>query len=178
MLDGVGWEAVDLTAMDRAIVLDEPGATFEENARHKARQAAAAFPMWTLADDSGLEIDALGGEPGVRSARYAGEHASDADRFQKVLGLMSAVPDEKRTARFRCVVCVLDPAGQEKTFEGRCEGRIARAARGTGGFGYDPVFVPDGYTWSFAELGPEVKDRLSHRGRAMRQAVEYLQSRA
>lgn len=177
MLDGTGWEAVDLTAMDHRLTLDEPGATFAENACHKARKAAEAFRMWTLADDSGLEIDALGGEPGVHSARYCGAHATDAERIRKVLDRMIAVPEQTRTARFRCAVCLVDPAGTEKVFEGTCEGRIAHHARGTGGFGYDPIFIPEGSARTFAELGSEAKDRQSHRARAMRLAIEHLGTR-
>ncbi len=178
MLADTGWDAVDLDSMDGSIVLDEPGATFSENACHKARQAAAAFGLWTLADDSGLEVDALAGEPGVRSARYCGEQSTDEEKYGKVLRLLVAVPDGQRTARFRCAVCVVGPGGIERVFEGTCEGSIAREARGSGGFGYDPIFIPEGYAQTFAELGSAVKDKLSHRAKAMGLAVEYLRSRA
>jgi XTP/dITP diphosphohydrolase len=131
-------------------------------------------PCWVLAEDSGLEVDALGGEPGVRSARYAGEGATAADLIRKVLGRMVSVRDDQRTARFRCVMCVIDPEGRETCFEGRCEGRIAQSARGSSGFGYDPIFIPDGYDQTFAELGLAVKGKISHRARAMQQVITFL----
>jgi XTP/dITP diphosphohydrolase len=173
-LEGSGWQVVMLSDVAGAPEVEEDGATFEENARKKARTAAERTKMWTLAEDSGLEIDALGGEPGVKSARYAGEGANDADRIRRVLGRLVAVPEERRTARFRCVMCLLDPAGDETCFEGRCEGRIAHSARGSAGFGYDPIFVPEGHDRTFAELGLGVKNDISHRARAMQQVIEYL----
>ncbi len=121
-----------------------------------------------------FEVDALRGEPGVRSARYAGVGANDADRIGKAIGLLASVPDEKRTARFRCVMCLIDLAGNETCFEGRCEGRIAQSARGTAGFGYDPIFIPDGYSRTFAELGLSARSKISHRARAMAQVIECL----
>ena len=175
-LEGTGWQVMMLSDFGDMPEVEEDGATFEENARKKARSAARFSKLWTLAEDSGLEIDALGGEPGVKSARYAGERASDMDRIRKVLGFLTSVPDERRTARFRCVMCVIDPAGNESCFEGRCEGRIAQAARGSSGFGYDPIFVPDGYDNTFAELGLGVKNRISHRARAMQQVLAFLRS--
>jgi len=173
-LEGTGWQVMMLSDLGDVPEVEEDGATFEENARKKARSAARYSRRWTLAEDAGLEVDALGGEPGVRSARYCGEGASDTDKINKVLGAAAAVPDERRTARFRCVMCLIDPAGNETCFEGRCDGRISREPRGTSGFGYDPIFVPDGYDRTFAELGLEVKGRISHRARAMRQVIEYL----
>jgi XTP/dITP diphosphohydrolase len=173
-LEGTGWQVVMLSDVKGAPEVEEDGATFQENALKKARSAAQFSGLWILAEDSGLEVDALGGEPGVKSARYAGEGASDADRIGKVLGRLSSVPDERRTARFRCVMCVIDPAGSEKCFEGRCEGRIAHNARGTAGFGYDPIFIPDGYDQTFAELGLAVKGKISHRARAMQQVLAFL----
>jgi XTP/dITP diphosphohydrolase len=158
--------------------VEEDGATFEQNALKKARSAARVSKLWTLAEDSGLEIDELGGEPGVKSARYAGEGASDADLMYKVLERTINVPEERRTARFRCVMCIIDLAGNENCFEGRCEGRIAAHPRGSSGFGYDPVFVPDGYDRTFAELGLGVKGQISHRARAMEQVIAFLQSQA
>jgi XTP/dITP diphosphohydrolase len=157
--------------------VDEDGATFEENARKKARAATGLGVGWVMAEDAGLEVDALGGEPGVRSARYCGPDATDADRMRKVLERMIAVPDEKRTARFRCAMCIIDPDGEEVVLEGRCHGRIAHTARGNAGFGYDPVFMPDGHGRTFAELGMDVKHRISHRARALRKVVSYLATR-
>ncbi len=175
-LDGTGWQVLLLTDIDNEPQVAEDGATFEENARKKARAAARASELQTLAEDSGLEIDALGGEPGVKSARYCGEGASDADRIRRVLDRMIAVPDELRTARFRCAMCLVEPAGTETCFEGHCEGRIAHHARGSSGFGYDPIFIPAGYARTFAELGLSIKNTISHRALAMRQVVEYLRS--
>jgi XTP/dITP diphosphohydrolase len=173
-LEGTGWQVLILSDIADAPDVEEDGSTFQENALKKARSAARFSRLWTLAEDSGLEVDALGGEPGVKSARYAGEGASDADRIRKVIGLLTSVPDERRTARFRCVMCVIDPAGNESCFEDRCEGRIAHSARGTAGFGYDPIFIPDGYDQTFAELGLAVKGRISHRARTLEQVIDYL----
>ncbi|UCG43701.1 MAG: XTP/dITP diphosphatase [candidate division WOR-3 bacterium] len=174
LLQGNGWEVVGLADVGFDQEVTEDGYTFEANARKKARAVAKKVRTWTLADDSGLEVDALGGEPGVQSARYAGDNASDTDRMKKLLDRMIAVPDENRTARFRCVICLVDPKGRAHTFSGRCEGRIAHHARGHAGFGYDPVFIPDGNSKTFGELGLDVKRRLSHRARAMQKVVAYL----
>ncbi|MBN2465061.1 RdgB/HAM1 family non-canonical purine NTP pyrophosphatase [candidate division WOR-3 bacterium] len=173
-LEGTGWQVVMLSDVKGAPEVKEDGATFEENALKKARSAAQVSGLWTLAEDSGLEIDALGGEPGVRSARYAGEGVTDGERIRKVLGQLVSVRDEQRTARFRCVMCVIDPAGGERCFEGRCEGRIAHNAGGSSGFGYDPVFIPEGHEKTFAELGFAVKGKISHRARALQQVIDYL----
>lgn len=178
MLTGTGWDAVMLTDQLGVPEVEEDGATFIENACKKARVAAKATGMWTLAEDAGLEVDALKGEPGIRSARYCGEGASDRDRMDKVLQQIVAVPDDKRTARFRCAMCLIDPAGNEQTFEGACEGRIAPNARGRYGFGYDPIFLPDGHATTFGELGLDVKSQISHRARAMRQVVAFLKEHA
>ena len=173
-LEDTGWQVVMLSDIVGAPDVEEDGATFKDNALKKARSAARFSHRWTLAEDSGLEIDALGGEPGVRSARYAGEGATDAERIRKVLGQLVSVRDEQRTARFRCLMCVIDPAGNENCFEGRCEGRIAHRAAGSSGFGYDPIFIPDGYDQTFAELGLGVKSKISHRARAMQQVIAFF----
>ncbi len=153
----------------------ESGATLEENAILKAQAYASASGLPTLADDSGLEVDALGGAPGVRSARYAGPGTGDADRYRKLLAAMEGVPPQGRAARFRCVVAVALPGGCLETAEGRCEGHIGYEPRGEHGFGYDPVFVVDGAGGkSMAELQPEVKNRISHRARAFKAAVPIL----
>ncbi len=157
----------------------EDGETFEENAREKALAVADATGEVALADDSGLEVDALGGAPGVRSARFSGEAlprgaSRDRANYEKLLSLLADVPDSMRTARFRCAVAVAAPGGRVRTAKGTCEGRIAFAPRGSGGFGYDPVFVPDGCDRTFAELGPEVKNTISHRARALRAAVPAI----
>ncbi len=178
LLDGSGWEAVMLDAYPAAGEVEETGATFEENARIKARAAFRHSRIWTVAEDAGLEVDALGGEPGVLSARYAGPGATDSDRCRKLLAKMIAVPDERRTARFRCVMCLVDPDGAETLFEGECRGKISLHARGCAGFGYDPLFIPDGHSQTFGELGLAVKSQISHRARAMKQVVEHLRARA
>lgn len=178
MLEGTGWQVVMLSDFEGIPDVEEDGATFEENARKKARSAAQRAKLWTLAEDAGLEVDALKGEPGVHSARYCGEGASDADRMRKVLDRIIAVPDERRNARFRSVMCLVDPAGNETCFEGRCDGRIAHTVRGSAGFGYDPIFMPEGHARTFGELGKSVKNQVSHRARAMRQVIAFLQSQA
>jgi len=156
-----------------ALEVEEVGATFEENARLKASAYARASGLLTLADDSGLEVDALGGAPGVWSARYAGAGASDASRYQKLLEALADVPEGRRAARFRCVVALAWPDGTVRTAEGRCEGQIGWAPRGEHGFGYDPVFIVDGFGGlTMAELAPEVKNRISHRARAV-QALDF-----
>ena len=146
----------------------ESGQTFEENARLKAGAFCAVSGLPTLADDSGLEVDALDGAPGVRSARYAGPGTSDIDRYRKLLTALTGVPPDRRAARFRCVVALALPDGQVHTAEGACEGEIGFTPRGEFGFGYDPVFIVAGQEGrTMAELEPEVKNRISHRARAV-----------
>jgi XTP/dITP diphosphohydrolase len=157
---------------------EETGATFAENATLKALHYSAHAGLLTLSDDSGLAVDALGGAPGVYSARYAGRGATYAERMAKLLGELDATGDTNRRARFVCVIAVADPtAGTVETFEGVCEGRIAHAPRGTGGFGYDPLFIPEGHDRTFGELPEEVKHSLSHRARALARAVRHLRAR-
>jgi XTP/dITP diphosphohydrolase len=158
-----------------ALEVDESGETFEENARLKALAFARASGLLTLADDSGLEVDALGGAPGVHSARYGGPHADDVDRYRKLLDALAEVPASRRSARFRCVVALALPDGTVHTADGACEGEIGFAPRGEHGFGYDPVFVVAGYGGrTMAELAPEVKNRISHRARAVTAARSVL----
>jgi XTP/dITP diphosphohydrolase len=152
----------------------ETGDTFAENARAKAIAVARATGKWAIADDSGLEVDALGGRPGTRSRRFAGEQATDADRIARVLALMADVPDEQRTARFRCAIAIAEPSGTVHEVSGTCEGSIAREPRGSSGFGYDPVFVPAGETRTMAQMSLDEKNAISHRGRALRAAMEVL----
>lgn len=160
----------------------EDGVTFEDNALLKARAAAEEAMMVTLAEDSGLEVDALDGRPGVRSSRFSREGATDAENNEALLVALDDVDDDQRAARFRCVMALIDPwseAGPALT-EGRCEGSISREARGTGGFGYDPLFVVAEAGRTMAELGEEEKGRLSHRGQAaaaMRPVFEALIAR-
>ncbi|MGB0745308.1 MAG: RdgB/HAM1 family non-canonical purine NTP pyrophosphatase [Opitutales bacterium] len=149
--------------------VDETGQTFAENAQLKAEALHKLAPKgsWVLADDSGLEVDALGGAPGIYSARYAGVSVADGENVEKLLAALVEVPDEARVARFRCVLCLVSPDGGVEYYSGSCEGRITRAPSGTSGFGYDPVFVPEGYQKSFAELGDAIKAELSHRAKAV-----------
>ncbi|MBI2724038.1 MAG: RdgB/HAM1 family non-canonical purine NTP pyrophosphatase [Chloroflexi bacterium] len=159
---------------------EETGATFAENATIKAVEAARSTGFLALADDSGLEIDALGLRPGIFSARYAGKDRTDPDiseeeQVRLILQEMEPVPEGERTARFRCVIAIAAPDGAVRTTEGVFEGRITRAPRGTNGFGYDPIFEVPGRGLTSAELDPEEKNRISHRGQAARKAVAILQ---
>lgn len=153
--------------------VEETGTTFEENAALKAQAACKATGLPAVADDSGLEVDALGGAPGIYSARYAGEGATDAQRIEKLLGELDNVAEEKRTARFVSAVCCAFPDGSLLTVRGDCEGKVAFSPAGMGGFGYDPIFVVEGGR-SFAELTKEEKDAISHRGNALRMLKEKL----
>ncbi|MDD2510673.1 MAG: XTP/dITP diphosphatase [Syntrophomonas sp.] len=155
--------------------VEEDGNTFAENAIKKAVFTAMASGRVCLADDSGLVVDALGGQPGIYSARFAGELANDEENNQKLLKLMETIEEDKRTARFVCVIALSDAQGNVETVEGRCEGRIALAPVGKGGFGYDPLFIPQGDTQSFAELPPPTKNLISHRGKALRQARPLIE---
>jgi XTP/dITP diphosphohydrolase len=154
--------------------VDETGATMEENARLKAREYAQLSGLWTWADDSGLEVDALGGAPGVYSARYAGAGKTDADRYRKLLDALTGVPWEGRTARFRCAVALATPEGALRVTEGVCEGVIAFGPAGTNGFGYDPVFYMPEHNATMAQLPQEVKNQVSHRARASQKALAVL----
>jgi XTP/dITP diphosphohydrolase len=156
--------------------VEETGTTFAENAELKAVAYAKASGLLALADDSGLEIDALGGAPGVYSARFAGSEASYETRFRLILERLRGLPEEKRTARFRCVIAVAEPSGYYQTVEGIIEGRIAHAPRGESGFGYDPIFLVPDLGKTTAELTPELKNRISHRGRAAQLAAALLKS--
>ncbi len=154
--------------------VEETGATFEENARLKAVAYAELSGFWTWADDSGLEVDALAGAPGVYSARYAGPHATDSDRYCKLLDALAGVPWDQRTARFRCAVALATPGGEVRTVDGACEGIIAFGPAGGNGFGYDPVFYFPENDQTMAQLPPEVKNQVSHRGRAAQNALALL----
>jgi XTP/dITP diphosphohydrolase len=146
----------------------EDGDTFEANAIKKAVTLARATGCWALADDSGLEVAALGAAPGVFSARYAGEPVSYPANNAKLLRELAGKTD--RRARFRCVMALSDPAGHAETVEGRCDGQIIKELRGAAGFGYDPLFVPDGFAQTFAEMPADQKNAISHRGRALQAA--------
>jgi XTP/dITP diphosphohydrolase len=174
LLSGLAVEITYLDAEGIAYEVKETGSTFADNAIQKAQGYAHVSGLLTLADDSGLEVDALGGEPGVLSARYAGLEATDEDRYRLLLRRMKDVPWEDRTARFRCVIAVSEPSGDTFTAEGVCEGIIALAPSGEHGFGYDPVFYLPGHDKTMAELPPEVKNRISHRARAARRIKPSL----
>jgi len=171
---GDSYQVVDLSEAPGAPEVEETGSTFVENSTLKAVAISNVSEALILADDSGLEVDALQGAPGVYSARYAGPEADDRANNDKLLAALHGVPMEKRTARFRCVMVVARAGVVLGDFEGSVEGRILEQAQGTGGFGYDPLFVPEGYTESFAELGPGIKNGLSHRARAMEKLVDWL----
>ncbi len=158
--------------------LPEVGTTFEANATGKAVTVARLAGQVALADDSGLEVDPLGGAPGVDSATFLGPAATDEDRNAWVLGRLRGVAEGLRTARFRAVVAVARPDGDVRSFEGTCEGRIADAPRGDYGFGYDPIFFVPAYGRTMAELPPEIKNRISHRARAVEAARPYLEALA
>ncbi|MBM4437525.1 MAG: non-canonical purine NTP pyrophosphatase [Actinobacteria bacterium] len=161
----------------RDLAIEESGATYRENARVKAQGYARALGRWALADDSGLEVDALGGQPGVRSHRFAGPSAGDVHRNQHLLGLLAGVPAARRTARYRCVVAVARPDGVVAfETEATCEGVIAILPRGAQGFGYDPLFEFAGSTRTMAELTPAEKNSLSHRGKAGLAARRFLEA--
>jgi XTP/dITP diphosphohydrolase len=168
---GGGWEIEDLTAHPEIPAPDETGSTFVENSSIKAVAASNVFSGYVLADDSGLEVDALGGAPGVQSARYSGANATDATNRQR---LLRELPGTGSSARFRCVMAVARKGAVLGTFEGAVEGRVITAERGSGGFGYDSLFIPDGYSNTFGELSSDIKNGLSHRARALAAARDFL----
>jgi XTP/dITP diphosphohydrolase len=168
---GNNWRVEDLTAHPEIPAPEETGATFAENASIKARAASLIFPEYVLADDSGLEVDALRGTPGVQSARYSGPGATDASNRIRLLKELGGAESK---ARFRCVMAIARQGELLGVFSGAIEGRIVTSERGTGGFGYDPLFIPDGYAETFGELSSEIKNRLSHRARALAGAREFL----
>jgi XTP/dITP diphosphohydrolase len=166
LLAGLSISLTYLTEEGITYEVEETGQTFSQNAVHKAREYARISGLLTLADDSGLEVDALCGEPGVHSARYAGAGATDQDRYRLLLERLKEVPWDQRSARFRCVIAVAQPAGETYTSEGVCEGVISFAPQGEHGFGYDPVFFLPERGKTMAQLAPEVKNLVSHRARA------------
>ena len=172
ILDDAGYDVIGLGNLITDEEL-ETGTTFEENALLKARYYHQVSGLPTVADDSGIEVDALGGAPGVYSARYAGAGASDLDRTKKLLEAIRDVPDEQRGAHFVCVAAIVWQGG-EKTFLGEARGRLTHELRGTGGFGYDPVFFYEPLQRTFAELPHEEKVKVSHRGQAFQHLVDWL----
>jgi len=174
---GSGWVVEDLAGRRDISVPEETGTTFEENAAIKAVAASAVIEGLVLADDSGLVVDAIEGAPGIRSARYAGDKATDRENRTRLLAELARsnhAAGESILAHFYCAMAVAEGGRVLRTFSGRVEGRIALAEAGTRGFGYDPLFIPDGYSRTFAELDSETKNRLSHRARAMEQVVKWL----
>lgn len=153
--------------------IPETGSSFLENAKQKALWVFGKKNSWVLSDDSGLEVDALDGQPGVRSARFAGENGDTAANNRKLLEMLADVPPERRTARFKCVAVLMTSDTSCFSAEGVCEGSITFAPHGVEGFGYDPLFVPDGFTRTFAELAPEEKHAISHRGKALEKVKKY-----
>lgn len=156
--------------------VEEDGETFEQNAKKKAETIAQRLNLPTLADDSGLEVDALDGKPGVYSARFAGPQATDEKNVQKLLEMLEGTPMERRGARFRCVLAFAEPGRETRVFEGRCEGAIALEPRGENGFGYDPVFYLPKFRKTMAQLTPSEKNEISHRGAAVRKFIQSISS--
>jgi XTP/dITP diphosphohydrolase len=172
------WQVSDLCDYPQIASPEETGETFAENASLKALSASHVFSGWVLADDSGLEVDVLGGAPGVYSARYAGVGASDADNRLRLLRELSGFPDPaQRRARFRCVLALARAGHIVERFAGACEGRIQMQEAGAGGFGYDAIFVPEGYSASFGELPSELKNQISHRARAVALFTQWTRLR-
>ena len=162
-----------LSEFPNSLEVEETGATFVENAVLKAKDYAIQTKIWSLADDSGLEVEALGGAPGVYSARYAGENTGYVEKINKLLNELEQTAN--RRARFVCSMAIADTNGEIKFLaEGRCSGRIALNPRGTNGFGYDPIFIPDGFEQTFGELSEEIKQEISHRGQAAKKIIQYL----
>src|SRR6476620_11445769 len=174
---GPGFKVGDLAAHPDVSEIRESGTSFEENAKLKALAVSRQLPALVIADDSGLEVDALGGAPGIYSARYAGANATERDKIDKLLCELARVraTDDGRRARFFCVVALARNGDLLGTFEGTLEGRITNKARGDSGFGYDPIFVPDGFEQTFGELSEEVKNTISHRAKAIRALADRLQ---
>jgi XTP/dITP diphosphohydrolase len=173
---GFGWDVRDLTSLPHAPRIEETGATFEENAALKALTISRIFTGLVLADDSGLEVDALGGAPGVHSARFAGRHADDAENRFLLIRKLRNLGGREFPAWFRCVMVLASQGELLGSFGGIIKGNVILEERGDSGFGYDSIFIPQGYTETFGELQPEIKNSLSHRGRALAKVLEFLRS--
>ncbi|MGI6702926.1 MAG: XTP/dITP diphosphatase [Clostridia bacterium] len=176
ILKGLDWKVVSMLDAGADFEVVEDGTTFEENSYKKALEVMRATGLTAIADDSGLEVDALCGRPGVYSARFSGENATDASNNLKLLEMMEHVPKDKRTARFVCAATVVFPDDAYFTVRGECEGRILFGPKGTGGFGYDPLFYLPGYGKTFAQLDARTKNSISHRARAFSKVREQLAS--
>jgi len=170
LLNNLGYQIVTLSDQRIRKIATEPGDSYEQNAQIKATTYAKLSQLITLADDSGLEVDVLHGKPGVHSARFAGEDATDADRVTKLLAMMDGIPWDKRTANFKCVIAIATPEGELELCQGKCPGIISFKVRGKNGFGYDPIFYLPELDKTMAELPLELKNQLSHRGQAARKA--------
>lgn len=177
LLDGLDWTLVDLQAVGIHDPVEETGATFEENARLKAETYARLSGLLTLADDSGIEVAALGGDPGLHSARYGGEGLNDVDRYQLLLRNLAAMGPTDRAARFVCVIALAGANFETITVEGTVEGVVAHEPRGEFGFGYDPIFFLPDRNCTMAEIAPEEKNRISHRGQAAEKIRPYAANR-
>lgn len=177
MLQGLGIHVLSLAEYPDMHDVEETGHTFSENAFLKARAVATHTGLPALADDSGLVVDALEGAPGVYSARYAGPGAKDEDNCRKLLAELQGVPDHERTAHFACALALVLEDKSELLFEGTVEGHIGHAPAGHNGFGYDPLFYPDGHDRSFAQMSSSEKDSMSHRGRALEKFMDFLKTR-
>jgi XTP/dITP diphosphohydrolase len=173
---GSGWDVRDLASLPHAPKVEETGATFEENAALKARTISRIFTGLVLADDSGLEVDVLGGAPGVHSARFAGPNANDAENRFLLIHKLRNLGGQESPARFRCVMVLASQGELLGSFGGIIKGKVILEERGDSGFGYDSIFIPQGYTETFGELQPEIKNSLSHRGRALAKVLEFLRS--
>lgn len=173
ILGELGIEIFSLLDLHDMVDVEETGITFEENAFLKAKALFSRVNVPVLADDSGLEVDALGGKPGVYSARYSGPGAADSDNNRKLLEELKHVLPEARTARFKCILVLYDGVSK-RVFDGVCEGTISASPEGTHGFGYDPLFIPKGYDKTFAQLGMDLKNRLSHRAKALKSLLKFL----
>ncbi|MBE9503213.1 MAG: XTP/dITP diphosphatase [Proteobacteria bacterium] len=176
LLDSVDVHLLSLDDFDQIGEVEETGNTFEENALLKATEVAKATGYVTIADDSGLMVDVLDGRPGVLSARYAGDNASDSDNNKKLLNELKDLPLEKRDAAFVCVIASADPKGKHILTRGVCRGKIALEEKGQGGFGYDPLFFPAQYDCTMAEISPEIKNSISHRALAVEELKKLLPS--
>lgn len=176
--DVEGMELLTVDQFPQVSEVVEKGSTLRENAIRKACHGVEHTSCLTLAEDTGLEVVALGGKPGVRSSRFAGDHATYDQNIDKLLSLMQQIAWEDRRARFRSVVAIVEPGGHPHLIEGICEGRITTERRGRGGFGYDPIFEVDGYEKTFAEMEQALKNRISHRARALAGAKDYLRKLA
>ena len=174
LLDSLGYQITTLTEEGIVKIVTESGENYEQNARLKAITYAKLSQLITLADDSGLEVDALNGEPGVKSARFAGEAATDAEKVSFLLAKLNSVPWERRTALFKCVIAVASPGGRVEVCYGECHGMIALEAKGENGFGYDPIFFLIELGKTMAELRLEMKNQISHRAQASQKARQVL----